>query len=60
MSDDRGAKIREARQAKGMTQAELAEAVGASARTVARWENSVLAPNDNALGMLRIVLESDL
>lgn len=40
-----GGKIREARQAKGMTQAELGLAIGASARSVQFWENSDRRPD---------------
>jgi transcriptional regulator with XRE-family HTH domain len=39
-----GIKIREARQAKQLTQAQLGEAIGASSRSVQFWENSDRRP----------------
>lgn len=39
-----GEKLRAARKAAGMTQAELAEKVGQQQRDISRWENGLVEP----------------
>jgi transcriptional regulator with XRE-family HTH domain len=39
-----GEKLRAARKAAGMTQAELAEKVGQQQRDISRWENNLVEP----------------
>jgi transcriptional regulator with XRE-family HTH domain len=45
--DEFAARLRELREEKGWTQAELAERVGVSAHTVAQWERSRREPSWN-------------
>jgi transcriptional regulator with XRE-family HTH domain len=49
-----GARLRAARRAAGMTQKQLAEAIGVESITVSRWERGVTVP---ALSRLRRVAE---
>jgi transcriptional regulator with XRE-family HTH domain len=50
-----GDEIREARERRGWTQAQLATALGVGQRTVGNWERGETVPK-NRLGMLREVL----
>ena len=52
---DRG--IAAARKRKGMTQAELAEAVGTNQRAVSRWETGAVAPGAEYLGKIAKALD---
>lgn len=52
--------IREARIDLGMTQPELADAIGVEARTVQRWENGRSRPNAQSQALLREELGIDL
>jgi len=54
-----GEQIRAAREAKGMDQAQLAEAVGAARETVSRWETGVLPISQRSLIAVRSVLGMD-
>ena len=45
MADTLGNRLREAREAKGWTQAELAERIGVSRKTVNTVENGVFVPS---------------
>ena len=47
-----GSQIRELRERRGLTQHELADALGTSARTVGNWERGESIPK-NRMGMLR-------
>lgn len=51
-----GEQIRAAREAKGMTQPELAEAVGAARETVSRWETGAMPISRRSLMALQAVL----
>jgi transcriptional regulator with XRE-family HTH domain len=51
-SSDFGARLRELREAAGLTQKELAEAAGASLRGVAQWEQGVREPAWSSVVML--------
>jgi len=51
-----GTKIRVKRRALGMTQTQLAEAVGASLSAVVTWEKGTRSPQMSALKSLAIVL----
>lgn len=52
-----GQQIRAAREAKGMDQTELAEAVGAARETVSRWETGAMPISRRSLIALRAVLD---
>jgi DNA-binding XRE family transcriptional regulator len=39
--------LKEMRKARGMTQAQLAEAIGVTATTIVRWEKGVVKPRPN-------------
>lgn len=45
MSDDLGVRLKEARTAAGLTQAELAERIGVSRKTINTVENGVFVPS---------------
>ncbi|NUP38890.1 MAG: helix-turn-helix transcriptional regulator [Streptomyces sp.] len=47
-----GAQIREARDAKGITQQELAELINRDVKSISRWENAHRAPDLNDLLLL--------
>ena len=53
-------KIRELRERKGMTQAELARAVKASRPTVCMWESGARRPGLDYLPVLAYVLECSI
>jgi transcriptional regulator with XRE-family HTH domain len=59
MADKLGDRIRAARERKGMTQAQLGEAVGAARETVGNWELGTTSPR-NKMGKLQEVLGEDL
>lgn len=40
-----GENIKQARKAAGVTQVQLADALGVYAKDISRWENNVLTPN---------------
>lgn len=48
--------IAEARKAKGMTQEELAEAIGATRPEVVRWERGIVKPRAETLAKIKSVL----
>ena len=50
-----GAEIRELRKALGYTQAKLAEEVGVTANTVARYERDELNPSPPVLKLLKLL-----
>lgn len=50
-----GARIRAARQARGLSQAQLGEAIGASPKTVSSWETARSTP---ATHYLRLICEA--
>lgn len=50
-----GAEIRELRKALGYTQAKLAEEVGVTANTVARYERDELRPSPPVLKLLKLL-----
>jgi transcriptional regulator with XRE-family HTH domain len=58
-ADSLGLRIRRARERKRWTQAQLAEAVGVSARAVGDWERDVKRPL-NSIGAIEHVLGVDL
>ena len=49
---DMGAKIQELRRKKGVTQAEMGEAIGVSSQAVSRWENQVGTPDIDSLPLI--------
>lgn len=51
-----GKQIRAAREAKGLTQAELGAAVGAAHETVCRWEKGVVGISKRSLMAVQAVL----
>jgi len=59
VADQLGDRIRSARERKGMTQQQLADALGVARETVGNWETGVSTPR-NAMGRLRDVLEDNL
>lgn len=59
MSPRLGDEIRQAREALGLTQAQLAERVGVARETVGNWETGTSTPR-NKLGRLREVLSAPL
>lgn len=52
--------VKQARKAKGLTQQELADAIGASKATIARIEMGRANPRGDTLSSISIVLESPL
>lgn len=54
-----GKQIRAAREAKGLTQAELGAAVGAAHETVCRWEKGVVGISKRSLMAVQAVLGMD-
>ncbi len=54
-----GAQIRTAREARGWTQLQLAEAIGVAFETVCRWEQGKLGLRRTSEVALRAVLTSD-
>jgi len=52
-----GEQIRAAREAKGMDQGQLAEAVGAARETVSRWETGARTISRRSLIAVRAVLD---
>jgi DNA-binding XRE family transcriptional regulator len=47
--------LKEMRKARGMTQAQLAEAIGVTATTIVRWEKGVVKPRPNHRMALEIL-----
>ena len=57
MEERLGEKIYRARRAKGLSQEDLAEAVGVSRQTVSQWENDKFQPNSDNIDLLCRVLD---
>lgn len=54
------AKLKELRKVRGISQLDLAEAVGVSRQTVSKWENGIIQPSANNLVRLSQVLQFPL
>lgn len=55
-----GARIKEARKARGMSQPQLATAVGVSSQAVGQWERGTTSPTHDRLERLAVVLDRSL
>lgn len=55
-----GGKLKEARQSKGMTQAEIAKVIGTRKGVVSLWEREKMFPSDENLSKLGTILEIDV
>lgn len=53
-------RLKEARQASGFTQAELAEAIGITPSAVSQWETNLSLPDVNKLVALSIILRRSI
>ncbi len=54
-----GSEVRRIRKRLGLTQAQLAERVGVTASSVARWEQGVLGIRESAARLLRLLAKAD-
>ncbi len=56
-----GSRLREVRQSRGMTQAELAEVLGVSRRSIIRWEHDTTEPHPGRMAFItQLLTQADL
>lgn len=60
MLESLGPRIRAARKAKGMTQEDLAESIGAARPSISNWENNKVKPDSESLSKLAEILDIPL
>ena len=60
MLESLGPRIRAARKAKGMTQEDLAESIGAARPSISHWENNKVKPDSESLSKLAEILDIPL
>ena len=60
MMESLGPRIRAARKAKGMTQEDLAESIGAARPSISNWENNKVKPDSESLSKLAEILDVPL